>query len=276
MKIFVSWSGETSKNYAKFLKEWIEQCIQSTVVFYSEDDIEKGEHWHDRLSTELQDASFGIVCLTSENINAPWIHFEAGALAKMLDSKVATLAININFAEIKGPLNSFQATKLDRDDILKLLKSINNAQDRPLEEKKLETTFNAFWPQFQDMIENTKSELAKSSKEKLTKKDEIRDSIDEILQLVRNQNVLLNDSRRNNYITFEEAQRRIDEIMDTIYDYMRMSLSRSENPEQLMEDYSILADRLTYRIPTWNDRFRHLIGRRLPVRRRRINSSDGE
>lgn len=276
MKIFVSWSGETSKNYAKFLKEWIEQCIQSTEVFYSEDDIEKGEHWHDRLSTELQDASFGIVCLTSENINAPWIHFEAGALAKMLDSKVATLAININFAEIKGPLNSFQATKLDRDDILKLLKSINNAQDRPLEEKKLETTFNAFWPQFQDMIENTKSELAKSSKEKLTKKDEIRDSIDEILQLVRNQNVLLNDSRRNNYITFEEAQRRIDEIMDTIYDYMRMSLSRSENPEQLMEEYSILADRLTYRIPTWNDRFRHLIGRRLPVRRRRINSSDGE
>ena len=128
----------------------------------------------------------------------------------------------------------------------------------------------------QDMIENTKSELAKSSKEKLTKKDEIRDSIDEILQLVRNQNVLLNDSRRNNYITFEEAQRRIDEIMDTIYDYMRMSLSRSENPEQLMEEYSILADRLTYRIPTWNDRFRHLIGRRLPVRRRRINSSDGE
>ncbi len=33
MKVFVSWSGELSQKYAKALKEWLEQCIQSVEVF---------------------------------------------------------------------------------------------------------------------------------------------------------------------------------------------------------------------------------------------------
>ncbi len=275
MKIFVSWSGEISKRYAKFLKEWVEQCIQSADVFYSEDDIEKGEHWHERLSTELRDSCFGIVCLTSENINAPWIHFEAGALAKMLDSKVATLAININYADIKGPLSSFQATKLDKNDILKLLKSINNSQEKPLDDKKLEATFDAFWPHFQKMIEETtKSDLMKSSKDKITKKDEMRESIDEILQLVRNQNAMLSDPKRNYLFALEETQRRIDEIMDSIFDYMRMTLSSAKYPDLLIEEYSRLAERITFNSPIWNERFRRLFSRIAIRRHRPIDSSD--
>ena len=83
MKIFVSWSGDTSRKFAKYLKDWLEQCIQSADVFFSQEDIEKGERWNDKIATELQDSKFGIVCLTSENVNAPWIHFEAGALSKI-------------------------------------------------------------------------------------------------------------------------------------------------------------------------------------------------
>ena len=43
MKVFVSWSGDLSKKYAAFLKNWLEQCIQSVEVFFSAEDIEKGD-----------------------------------------------------------------------------------------------------------------------------------------------------------------------------------------------------------------------------------------
>ena len=121
MKVFVSWSGEQSQKFAEALKEWLEQCIQSVEVFFSSEDIEKGENWQIKLSNELQDTNYGIVCLTPENIDAPWIHFEAGALSKLLDSKVMVLAMNINFADIKGPLKAFQATKFEKNDIFSQL-----------------------------------------------------------------------------------------------------------------------------------------------------------
>ena len=274
MKIFISWSGETSQKYAKFLKDWIEQCIQSAEVFFSAEDIEKGEHWHERLSTELKDSSFGIICLTSENINAPWIHFEAGALAKMLDSRVATLAININYFDIKGPLSSFQATKLDREDILKLLKSINMAQEKPLDEKKLEASFAAFWPQFQEMINNTQTEISKTGKEKSAKKDEMRESIDELLQLVRNQNSLLVDLRHISINGWGDPQR-VDDIFEAIFDCMSTTLTRSGSLE-LLEEYRRLSEKIAYKNPLWFSRFRHLLWKRPGLRRKEGNNSGND
>lgn len=156
MKVFVSWSGEQSQKFAEALKEWLEQCIQSVEVFFSSEDIEKGDNWQIKLSNELQDTNYGIVCLTPENIDAPWIHFEAGALSKLLDSKVMVLAMNINFSDIKGPLKAFQATKFEKSDIFKLLKTINGLQEKPLGEEKLKNSFEAFWPQFQFKIEKIK------------------------------------------------------------------------------------------------------------------------
>lgn len=57
-----------------------------------------------------------------DNVSAPWINFEAGAIAKSLDSCVATLMININPSDIKYPLSRYQATKIDHDDFYQLVK----------------------------------------------------------------------------------------------------------------------------------------------------------
>ena len=95
MKVFVSWSGELSKEIAEVLKKWIPCIIQSVEVFYSPEDIEKGDNWDATISSELSECNYGIICLTPENTMAPWINFEAGAIAKSLDSKVSALMINI-------------------------------------------------------------------------------------------------------------------------------------------------------------------------------------
>lgn len=42
MKIFLSWSGEKSKNIAESLKDWLEQVIQTSEPWISTS-IEKGK-----------------------------------------------------------------------------------------------------------------------------------------------------------------------------------------------------------------------------------------
>ena len=59
VKLFISWSGEFSQKVAKKLSIWIPTIIQSVEVFYSPDDIAKGENWGNRLDNALSDCSFG-------------------------------------------------------------------------------------------------------------------------------------------------------------------------------------------------------------------------
>ena len=145
MKVFVSWSGELSCQIAEVLKKWIPCIIQSVDVFFSPEDIEKGDNWDKTISSELSECKYGIICLTSDNTSAPWINFEAGAIAKSLDSKVTALMVNIKPSDIKGPLSRYQATRLERADFFQLIEPINKALDTPLDSKVLENTFNAMW-----------------------------------------------------------------------------------------------------------------------------------
>lgn len=71
----------------------------------SSEDIEKGARWQEDLSTKLADTDLGIVCVTPENVRAPWILFEAGTLAKALDrSRVCTYLLDLRPEDLDGPL----------------------------------------------------------------------------------------------------------------------------------------------------------------------------
>lgn len=85
MKVFISWSGARSKAVASKLREWLPDVIQNIEPWMSRHDIKAGERWDKELSGELNDSKFGIICLTSDNYDAPWILFEAGALSKTID-----------------------------------------------------------------------------------------------------------------------------------------------------------------------------------------------
>lgn len=187
MKVFISWSGELSKNIAEVIKTWLPCIIQSVEVFFSPDDIEKGENWDTKVSTELLECKYGIICLTKENVSAPWIHFESGALAKALDSRVATLMINVTPTDIKGPLSRYQATKLDKDDFFQLIKNINEQLETQLNIEVLKTLFNTLWDKINNDFKNLleKYQDISPKKKKGIKNDE---ALDEILLLLRKLN----------------------------------------------------------------------------------------
>lgn len=152
MRIFLSWSGELSKKIAEKLNKWLPYIIQSIEIFYSAEDIEKGEQWNEKLSSELDESDFGIVCLTSENINSPWIHFEAGALSRKLGSKVATVMFDADSCCIQGPLSRFQSTKFEEEDFYRLIATINKNIKNPLEKDILKTVFEKMWNEIYEEI----------------------------------------------------------------------------------------------------------------------------
>lgn len=193
MKVFVSWSGELSKEVAQILKKWIPCIIQSVEVFFSPEDIEKGENWDKKISAELSNCNYGIICLTSENITAPWINFEAGAIAKCLDSHVTALMVNIKPSDIKGPLSRYQATKFEHDDFWRLIENINKLLDSPLERDVLKNTFEVMWCNIEEEVKNKIGTYIING-EKININNHKSEPLEEILQLLRKQNIVLNDS----------------------------------------------------------------------------------
>lgn len=196
MKVFISWSGELSKQVAKELSEWLPSIIQSVEVFYSPEDIKKGENWDAKLTKELEESKYGIVCLTKENVVAPWIHFEAGALSTTLDSRVSALMVDVVTSEIQGPLSRFQATKLEKEDFYKLVSDINDASDVKISDKVLNNSFEAIWDK---MYANLKQiiQVKSSNMNKMPEKSQdVNIVLEELLQLVRKQDSILSNPEK--------------------------------------------------------------------------------
>ena len=251
MKIFVSWSGEFSKSIAKVLKTWLPSIIHTIDVFFSEDDIEKGQNWDKRLTSELTECNYGIVCLTPENVNAPWIHFEAGALVKTYESRVTAFMINIKTSDIKGPLSRFQATRFDREDFYSLMQSINKSLEAPIAEDRLQKTYEAIWPKLEYEIKSIidKNPKKAETKEEETKKDSSA-AIEEILQLLRRQNSILSNPKEffpfdllelSNYLKNISTEKISGSIISVLYTYMR-TLNNAIRNNEIQENI----DHLTY------------------------------
>lgn len=84
--------------------------------------------------------------MTTDNLTAPWILFEAGALSKAFTaSHVCPYLIDLDFRDISGPLSQFQAKKSDRASTLELLHAINGEASTPIEAGRLLELFDALW-----------------------------------------------------------------------------------------------------------------------------------
>jgi len=220
MKVFLSWSGNKSEKIAMVFRDWLPNVIQEIEPFMSSEDIDKGARWSEDIAKELTDTSFGILCVTRENIAAPWLIFEAGALSKKVDSaRVCPFLFDIKQSEMKGPLIQFQSANHKEKDLKDLVSSINKACEKnPLSEERFNETFDLWYPNLDKKLtelNNAKDEAdgeedngAPDTKEN----PEISEILEEILELTRTNQKLIRASGRHRLIASREDLRLIDSL----------------------------------------------------------------
>lgn len=152
MKVFISWSGVRSRAVAELLSDWIKCVIQATKPWISTRDIDRGALWFTEINDQLKDTTVGIICITQENKNRPWLLFEAGALAKGLSSnRVCTFLIDLKPSDIEDPLAQFNHTLPDRESVWQLIRTLNGSLGtNGLDDRILEQVFDTYWAQFEE------------------------------------------------------------------------------------------------------------------------------
>jgi Txe/YoeB family toxin of Txe-Axe toxin-antitoxin module len=163
MKIFISWSGVISRQVAEIMGNWLRDMFELIEPFESWN-IDKGKRWSEVLTQELQSINFGIICVTKDNLKSPWLNFEAGALSKLDKSKVCTILFGIDARDLAGPLEQFQGTKYEKEDIWRLVVSIKNEYNSSLDQTRLRNKFDElYWQkldeQLQPIYEKTKKSV---------------------------------------------------------------------------------------------------------------------
>lgn len=158
--VFISWSGPRSRFVAEALKDWLPTILQAAKPWMSERDIGKGTQSLPEITKALDSMKVGISCLTPENLEAPWILFEAGALSKAFSddrTRLCTyLLAGLQPQEVKGPLSMFQATRAEKEDTRKLILSVNAAisGDESLSETLVNTAFDRGWSDLESKLKN--------------------------------------------------------------------------------------------------------------------------
>lgn len=135
------------------MKDWLPLVLHYVDPWMSEADIAAGSRWNLSVAKELEVSNFGIVCVTRENLTAPWVLFEAGALAKSLnESRVVPLLLDLDFKDISGPLAQFQAKKVDQSGLTDVIQSINDAANQAVPADRASQLFSALWKSLEDKV----------------------------------------------------------------------------------------------------------------------------
>jgi len=158
MRVFLSWSGEYTRCIAEVFYEWLPLVIQSVEPFISSGEIKAGDRWQSRINDALENIDFGIIFVTPENKDKPWIMFETGALSKNLGtSKIIPVLCNAQEIDFTGnPLLQFQYVRLEQEGVLQILHGIcHNLSDEDitLSEHQISEIFAVFWPKLKTKLE---------------------------------------------------------------------------------------------------------------------------
>ncbi|MCC5086434.1 hypothetical protein [Xanthomonas campestris] len=161
--------------------------MQAVDPWISSKDIDRGSIWFNEIFDQLKDTNFGIVFVTKENQDKPWLLFESGALSKGLaESRICTVLIDLNVRDIDSgsPLRQINHTTVDKDSVLSLVKTINKRiESGQIQEKRLEQTFNALWSDFDNKIQEILSSDPAPTSPERKDQDVLNDILENVLRI---------------------------------------------------------------------------------------------
>lgn len=159
MKVFISWSGELSYKIAMILRDWIPTVMHTIDTWVSTEDIAKGSRWGLELGKVLEESYYGVICIVPGNVDEPWLNFEAGVISKSLNAaRVCPFVFGLTPKQITGPLGQFQCTEYSKEDIRRLVYSLNQSNPAgsiPID--RLDRTFELCWPALKSSLDPLRS-----------------------------------------------------------------------------------------------------------------------
>lgn len=205
MEIFLSWSGDQSRDLTEAFRNWIPLVLQNISPFMSQQDIDLGDNWNEKINSQLEKSTIGIIFVTPENVNSSWLNFEAGALSKSLEkgSKIIPILFGDNDINIKlsgSPLKQFQSViHPDKKGFKSLIGTLNNSSENPLDQEKINKTFEKWWPDFEHQLNDINEKyLDNKSNTEENSRDSVKNSellisnmSDKIDKLLRSQTYMV-------------------------------------------------------------------------------------
>lgn len=229
MNVFISWSKNLSKDCAEILRDWIKCTLQASEPWVSSKDIDKGSLWFNEINDQLKDTKVGIVCLTKENKENPWILFESGALAKGLSAnRVCTFLIDLTPADLANPMAQFNHTTPDKEGMKSLLITINKELgDKALDDRILDQVFETYWPLFDKQFKEALTNAPVSDIDEPTRSSD--DILTEILYTTRTLDKRIRHLERKKENFYSER----DFLNKDLVDQIHMLIDKGLHPEEV-------------------------------------------
>jgi hypothetical protein len=150
MQIFISWTDSTTEQLAAALCAWLPQVLPYATPFMCPavpvTSLTLGERFG-----RMRASSAGLVCVTASALDQNWLFFELGALRNALGAEaiVAPVLLDVTPEEVSPtPLHIFQAVRVARQDLLRLIGDLNQGAELPITATDLETRYATAWDPF--------------------------------------------------------------------------------------------------------------------------------
>lgn len=171
MNVFISWSGNLSKQCANQIREFLIDCFGEKIkVFMSSEDIGIGNVGITKIFDTLYISDCCIVCITNMNIRSPWISFEAGMVAGNSNGNPTKSELNLSkvipilfgdvdlLKPISHPLANFQFSQFDKKTLQLIYDKIsdNLCQHKSYESfKRVDLKINNIYKNINDILGNS-------------------------------------------------------------------------------------------------------------------------
>lgn len=162
--VFLSWSGNKSKDMAQIFSYYLPYILQGRTCFFSPDEIPKGVGWYQYIGEALKNAECGIVFLTRDNISNPWILFEGGGLFSK--GRVNVLLCDMGKEDANNHIwANINLTSVDEAEVYKMIQSLYASTRLEFSEDVLKANFNRYWPTMKEAFDKVLMPHSKLVKE---------------------------------------------------------------------------------------------------------------
>ncbi|MBR4544472.1 MAG: toll/interleukin-1 receptor domain-containing protein [Oscillibacter sp.] len=156
MKVYIGWSGETSKEIASILKSWL-PLMNPHIEVFNTVDIPTGSAWEHIFFKNLLACDCAIFCFTQDNIHSPWLLYEAGVVSGA-EKPIIPLLFDVPLSRLSDPLRFFQPILFTKDHIWQMALTLNDlcGQDA-FSYQELAIKFDQLYPTVEKMVEQVRN-----------------------------------------------------------------------------------------------------------------------